>query len=92
MSVRATASTLDPVPRFQLHHQHTADDCGVVFAAFRGFASPLRHGPALATCRTGGHEVWWETTADDEEAALRQLPHYVAATTAATRVDRVDTP
>ncbi|MBM2615699.1 hypothetical protein JIG36_09050 [Actinoplanes sp. LDG1-06] len=92
MSSRATVTRLDPVPRFLLHNRHAADDCGVVFAAFRGFPSPLRHAGALSSCRTGGHEVWWQTTAPDGPAALRQLPPYVAATTVAIRIERLDTP
>jgi hypothetical protein len=92
MSARARGSRLVVVPHFLLHNRHTAGDCGVVFAAFRGFPSPLRHTPALATCRSGGHQVWWRTTAADEAAALRQLPRYVATATTATRVERVDTP
>ena len=92
MSVRARGSRLVAVPLFLLHNRHTAGDCGVVFAAFRGFASPLRHTAALAACRSGGHEVWWRTTAPDEGPALGQLPRYVAAATTATRVEWVDTP
>ncbi|MCY1139107.1 hypothetical protein OWR29_14005 [Actinoplanes sp. Pm04-4] len=80
------------MPLFLLHNRHTAGDCGVVFAAFRGFSSPLRHTAALATCRGGGHEIWWHTTAADAGAALTQLPRYVAASTTATRVERIDTP
>jgi hypothetical protein len=92
MSLRAAAAMLVPVPRFLLHNRHAADDCGVVFAAFQGFTSPLRHTAALASCRSGGHEIWWQAAADDEDAALRQLPRYVATTSTATRVDDVDVP
>jgi hypothetical protein len=92
MSVGAVAAMLVPVPRFLLHNRHAADDCGVVFAAFQGFSSPLRHTAALASCRGGGHEIWWQTAAEDADAALRQLPRYVAATSTATRVDDVDVP
>ncbi|MBL7255531.1 hypothetical protein [Paractinoplanes lichenicola] len=80
------------MPRFLLHNRHAAADCGVVFAAFRGFPSPLRHTGALASCRAGGHEIWWQATAADAAGALDQLPHYVAATTTATRIEPVDTP
>ena len=76
-----------PMPRFVIQHRHEADDCGVVFAAFRGFTSPLRHTPALASCPCGGHEIWWSVTADDESAALRLLPHYVAERATATCVE-----
>ncbi|MFF5083961.1 hypothetical protein ACFY36_43500 [Actinoplanes sp. NPDC000266] len=74
------------MPVFLLHNRHGAADCGVVFAAFRGFASPLRGTAALASCRGGGHEIWWLATAPDEPAALGQLPPFVAATSTATRV------
>jgi hypothetical protein len=92
MSAGAAAVMLGAVPQFLLHNRHSADDCGVVFAAFRGFPSPLRHTTALVSCRTGGHEIWWRSVAADEAAALRQLPRYVAGTSTATRVDRIDVP
>ena len=41
--------------RYLLHHRHEPDACGVVFTSFKGHHSPLRHRPALASCRTGGH-------------------------------------
>lgn len=63
-----------------------------MFASFSGFASPLRHQPALASCAWGGHEIWWEVTADSAEAALGQLPRYVAERTEATRVADVQIP
>ena len=31
------------MPRYLLHHHHEPNECGVVFAAFSGFESPLRH-------------------------------------------------
>jgi hypothetical protein len=92
MSARAEFTMLVDVPDFLLHNRHAADDCGVVFAAFRGFASPLRHTEALVSCRTGGHEIWWRAAAGDEAAALRQLPRYVATTSTATRVNAIAVP
>ena len=92
MSARATFSMLIDVTHFLLHNRHAADDCGVVFAAFRGFASPLRHSEALVSCRSGGHEIWWRVAAEDEAAALRQLPRYVGTNSTATRVDPVAVP
>jgi hypothetical protein len=92
MSARAAVARLMPVPQFLLHNRHAADECGVVFAAFRGFVSPLRHTDAFASCRSGGHEIWWRVAAEDEAAALRQLPRFVATTSTATRIDRVATP
>lgn len=92
MSGGATVTMLIRVSNFLLHNQHAADDCGVVFAAFRGFASPLRHTEALASCRSGGHEVWWRVAAEDAAGALRQLPRYVAGNSTATRVDPIAVP
>lgn len=92
MSAGGIFTMLVDVSYFLLHNHHAADDCGVVFAAFRGFASPLRHTEALASCRSGGHEVWWRVAAEDEAAALRQLPRYVATNSTATRVNAVAVP
>ena len=47
------------IPRFLLHHSHAPRDCGAAYAAFRGRDTPLRHRPAAASCRWGGHEIWW---------------------------------
>ena len=80
------------MPSFVIHHRHGQADCGVVFTAFRGFASPLRHSPALASCPSGGHEIWWTVTAEDAAAALRLLPHYVAERSTVTRVEQVPIP
>jgi len=80
------------VPQFLIHHRHGGDDCGVAFASFHGFASPLRRSTTLASCRSGGHEVWWSVTAEDEASALRLLPHYVAARATAVRVEQVRIP
>jgi hypothetical protein len=80
------------VAQFVVHHRHEPGDCGVVFAAFAGFASPLRHTAALASCPFGGHEIWWSVAAEDEVAALRQLPHFVAQRATARRVQEVRVP
>jgi hypothetical protein len=77
---------------YLLHHHHESHECGVVFASFRGHRSPLRHRPTLATCRSGGHEIWWTVEAATEEDALRQLPFYVAERTTATSVSEVQIP
>jgi hypothetical protein len=78
--------------RYLLHHRHEPHECGVVFASFRGHESPLRHQPTLASCRSGGHAIWWTVETATEEDALRLLPTYVAARTTATRVSEVDIP
>jgi hypothetical protein len=78
--------------RYLLHHRHEPHECGVVFASFKGLQSPLRHRPTLATCRSGGHEIWWAVEAPTEEEALGQLPFYVAERTTATGVSEVEIP
>ena len=78
--------------RFLLEHRHEPHECGVVFAAFKGLESPLRHRSTLASCRSGGHAIWWTVDADSEEEALRQLPYYVAERTTVSRVSEVEIP
>jgi hypothetical protein len=80
------------VSRYLLHHHHEPDECGVVFAAFRGFQSPLRHQVTLASCQSGGHSIWWTVAAANEKGALALLPYYVAERTAATPVSEVQIP
>ena len=77
------------VTRYILHHRHAPNECGVAFASFKGHESPLRHRATLASCRSGGHEIWWTVDADDEEDALRLLPFYVAERCTITRVSEV---
>ena len=77
---------------YLLHHRHEPDECGVVFASFKGHASPLRHRPTLASCRSGGHAIWWTVEADSEQDALALLPFYVAERTTITRVSEVQIP
>jgi hypothetical protein len=80
------------MPCFLLHHRHQPDECGVVFASFRGHDSTLRRQPAIASCRTGGHAIWWRVEASSEAHALALLPYFVAARTSATRVSEVVIP
>lgn len=75
-----------------LQHQHEPDECGVVFASFRGHDSLLRHRSTLASCRSGGHAIWWTVDAEDDAEALAQLPSYVAARTTVARVSEVEIP
>ena len=77
---------------YLLHHSHEPHECGVVFAAFRGHPSPLRHRATLASCRSGGHAIWWTVQADSQNDALALLPFYVAERTTATRVSEVEIP
>jgi hypothetical protein len=87
MSGRRQRGKVGHMPRYLLHHDHEPNECGVVFAAFRGFQSPLRHRTALASCRSGGHSIWWTVDASSEESALALLPFYVAERTTAVPVN-----
>jgi hypothetical protein len=80
------------VPFFLLHHRHDGRSCAAAFAAWQGFASPLRRRPADCTCLAGGHELWWRVEAADRHAALALLPDYVAHRTCAIPVRRVQIP
>ena len=78
--------------RFLLHNSHDADECGAVYAAFKGGPSPLRRGRALASCLSGDHSIWWLVETDRADDAIALLPHYVAARTTVTHVGDVDIP
>ena len=78
--------------RYLLHHHHEPHECGVVFASFKGHESPLRHRPTLASCRSGGHAIWWTVETATEDDALGLLPRYVAERTTAATVTEVDIP
>jgi hypothetical protein len=77
---------------YLLHHHHQPNECGVVFASFKGHESPLRHRLTVASCRSGGHAIWWTVEATTEEHALGLLPAYVAERTTATKVSEVEIP
>jgi hypothetical protein len=78
--------------RYLLQHHHEPRECGAVFASFKGHESPLRHQATLASCRSGGHAIWWTVDAESEADALRLLPYYVAARTTVARVSEVEIP
>jgi hypothetical protein len=80
------------MPKFVLTHTHKPDECAVSVAAWRGFASPLRHGTPLGSCAHGVHCVWWTVDATDAPAALALLPDYVARRTVAAEVREVHLP
>jgi hypothetical protein len=77
---------------YLLHHHHLPHECGVVFASFKGHESTLRRRPTLASCRSGGHAIWWTVEAATETDALGLLPAYVAERTTATSVSEVQIP
>lgn len=86
---------------FVLIHRHTAAECAIAYAAWRGFDSPLRGGTVQSTCarhpphRAGApgdtpvHEIWWTAHAADERTALQQLPPYVSERSEAREVTEV---
>lgn len=78
--------------RHLLQQCHQPRECGVVFASFKGHASPLRHRATLASCRSGVHAIWWTVDADTEEEALGLLSQYVAERTTLSRVSEVEIP
>jgi hypothetical protein len=80
------------MPRYLLAHQHTADECAVAFAAWRGVDSPLRHAGAASTCEFDGHAIWWSVEAESPDDALGMLPNYVAERTTVTRIGEVQIP
>jgi hypothetical protein len=80
------------MPRFLIHHRHEAHECSIVFAAFRGHDTPLRHRPTLASCAFGGHAIWWTVEATGENEALGLLPFFVAERATATQVGEVEIP
>ncbi len=92
MSGEPQGVRLTAMSRFVLHHRHEADECGAVFASFKGHNSPLRHETTLASCRSGGHAIWWTVDAASEADALALLPSYVAERTTAAIVRVVDIP
>lgn len=80
------------MPRYLLHHHHEARDCGAAFAAFKGHPSPLRHRPALASCLSGDHSIWWAVEAACEGDAMALMPAYVSARTVAIHVSDFEIP
>jgi hypothetical protein len=78
--------------RYLLEHRHEPNECGAVFASFKGHKSPLRRQVTLASCRSGGHAIWWTVEAGSEEEALGLLPFYVAERTTAASVREVEIP
>jgi hypothetical protein len=92
MSSQAAAWMLDVMPRFLLEHAHSARECGVVFASFKAFHSPLRHQPTLGSCDFGTHRIWWDVEATTAAEALARLPGYVAERTTATRIRDIQMP
>jgi hypothetical protein len=77
---------------FVLHHRHEPSECPAVFAAWSGFASPLRHRGALGSCHFDDHQIWWVVEAKSARDALDHLPWYLAVRTRAIPVREVAIP
>ncbi len=77
---------------YLLCHRHDPRECSVAFASWTGSDSRLRQQPVLASCDFGGHGLWWTVEAEDDEAALAELPAYVARRTVAVEVREVMVP
>ena len=45
------------ISRYLLDHRHDSQECGVVFASFKGHESPLRHEATIGSCGSGGHRT-----------------------------------
>jgi hypothetical protein len=80
------------MPGFILHHSHEATECGIAFAAWRGFESELRHRHTVGTCSLGGHELWFFVDAPTCDGALAQLPPWLAARTRTIQIGEVSIP
>ena len=80
------------MPAFLLHHQHAPHECAASYAAWHGFASPLRHGRVPSTCLAGGHRLWWRVESDGPDDALALLPRFVAERTTPVEVREVQIP
>jgi hypothetical protein len=83
---------MNPMPHFLLHHRHDPAECAAAFAAWNGFASPLRRSQPASTCLSGDHSLWWRVEAVDPAAALALLPRYVACRTVPIEVRDVEVP
>jgi hypothetical protein len=92
MSREAAWRILQAMSRFLLHHRHEPSECPAAFAAWSGFASPLRRRAAIGSCHFGDHEIWWEVEAATADEALGHLPWYLAIRTRAIRIREVAIP
>jgi hypothetical protein len=82
-------SVTEVMATFILAHSHDQADCRVVYAAWRGYDSPLRGLDAMASCAAGDHRMYWTVDAGSAGEALQQLPPYLAERTHASEVRRV---
>lgn len=80
------------MPTFVLEHRHSATDCQIAYAAWRGYDSPLRQLSATASCASGGHRLLWTVQANNGAEALAQLPPWVAERSEVEAVTEVALP
>ena len=92
MSAGRRGARLDVMSRYLLHHRHEPHECGVVFAAFKGHDSPLRHQPTLASCAPAGTRSGGPSMPQPRRKRSRCCPFYVAERTTATSVSEVEIP
>jgi hypothetical protein len=77
---------------FRLTHRHAAQECPTVYAAWKGFDSPLRGHQATSSCRWGDHQIWWDLEGTNEDEVMSYLPGYVADRAQAVRIGEVEIP
>jgi len=92
MRPAAPRTTVAIMATWVLAHAHEAVSCEIAYAAWSGYDSPLRRRSAIASCASGGHRIFWVVEAVDRDAALAQLPDWLAARTLVTEVSEVAIP
>jgi hypothetical protein len=80
------------MPTFVLYHEHAVRECRHAYAAWQGFASPLRHGVGLGACVFGDHVLYWVVDAATADEARALLPEFVADRTQVHEVRSVRIP
>ena len=80
------------MPRFLVHHRHAAARVRRRVLVLQGPREPAPPPPALASCASGGHAIWWTVEAATEADALALLPFFVAERSTAVAVTEVQIP
>jgi hypothetical protein len=92
MPVHFSRPYVGGVPSYVLTHRHEPCECRTAYAAWKGFDSPLRRRQTMASCRSGGHLMFWCVEARNEAAALAQLPAWLASRAEVVEVSEVAIP
>ena len=92
MSARARGDTLDPCPATCSSTATSRTSAASCSRRSRDTRARSVTRATVASCRSGGHAIWWTVEAASEEEALRLLPSYVAERTTVTRVSEVEIP